>query len=151
MSGLCPHEFESRRRRLFYIMVLWPSGLRRSTQVRVYICRRGFESHRNHAFGGISSIGRVPRLQRGGTGIETRILQSFGTQGPQWRNWIAHQTSNLGVVGSNPTWGVLFCRADWDRAPSGNGRSGAYPRRARLWRNGSALDSRPKGWGFESL
>ena len=23
---------------------------------------------------------------------------------PRWRNWIAHQTSNLGVVGSNPTW-----------------------------------------------
>jgi hypothetical protein len=55
---------------------------------------------------GISSIGRVRRSQRRGTGIETRILQSFGTQGPQWRNWIAHQTSNLGVVGSNPTWGA---------------------------------------------
>ena len=27
---------------------------------------------------------------------------------PQWRNWIAHQTSNLGVVGSIPTWGVCF-------------------------------------------
>ena len=24
---------------------------------------------------------------------------------PHWRNWIAHQTSNLGVVGSSPTWG----------------------------------------------
>ena len=24
---------------------------------------------------------------------------------PVWRNWIAHQTSNLGVVGSSPTWG----------------------------------------------
>ena len=24
---------------------------------------------------------------------------------PQWRNWIAHQTSNLGVEGSNPSWG----------------------------------------------
>ena len=22
---------------------------------------------------------------------------------PHWRNWIAHQTSNLGVVGSSPT------------------------------------------------
>ena len=29
---------------------------------------------------------------------------------PHWRNWIAHQTSNLGVVGSNPTWGA-FARA----------------------------------------
>ncbi len=27
---------------------------------------------------GISSIGRVPRSQRGGTGIETRILHVFG-------------------------------------------------------------------------
>ena len=27
---------------------------------------------------------------------------------PLWRNWIAHQTSNLGVVGSNPTRGVGF-------------------------------------------
>ena len=61
------------------------------------------------------------RSQRRGTGIETRILHSFANQEPQWRNWIAHQTSNLGVVGSNPTWGVLFCRADWDRAPAGNG------------------------------
>ena len=26
---------------------------------------------------------------------------------PHWRNWIAHQTSNLGVVGSSPTWGIL--------------------------------------------
>ena len=23
-----------------------------------------------------------------------------------WLNWIEHQTSNLGVVGSNPTWGA---------------------------------------------
>ena len=30
-------------------------------------------AHLMHAWG-ISSIGRVPRLQRGGTGIETRIL-----------------------------------------------------------------------------
>ena len=29
---------------------------------------------------------------------------------PLWRNWIAHQTSNLGVVGSNPTWGALVLR-----------------------------------------
>ena len=27
--------------------------------------------------------------------------------GLQWRNWIALQTSNLEVVGSNPTWSVL--------------------------------------------
>ena len=27
---------------------------------------------------------------------------------PPWRNWIAHQTSNLGVVGSIPTGGVLL-------------------------------------------
>ncbi len=27
---------------------------------------------------------------------------------PRWRNWIAHQTSNLGVVGSIPTRGVLL-------------------------------------------
>ena len=28
---------------------------------------------------------------------------------PHWRNWIAHQTSNLGVEGSNPSWGAHFC------------------------------------------
>ena len=27
---------------------------------------------------------------------------------PHWRNWIARQTSNLKVVGSSPTWGILF-------------------------------------------
>ena len=30
---------------------------------------------------------------------------------PHWRNWIAHQTSNLGVLGSNPRWGA-FCRSE---------------------------------------
>ena len=30
------------------------------------------------------------------------------TQKPSWRNWIAHQTSNLGVAGSNPAGGVSF-------------------------------------------
>ena len=70
---------------------------------------------------GISSIGRVRRSQRRGTGIETRILHAFASQEPQWRNWIAHQTSNLGVVGSNPTWGALCfaqsseAMAQWQR------------------------------------
>ena len=27
---------------------------------------------------------------------------------PQWRNWTAHQTSNLGVAGSSPAWGIIF-------------------------------------------
>ena len=143
MSGLCPHEFESRRRRLFYIMVSWPSGLRRSTQVRVYICRRGFESHRNHNISGpvaqwiarktsnlkvagssparvvfahvilgfdlkvgwafplvswgISSIGRVPRLQRGGTGIETRILHLYASLA----KWLRHSLCKRGIASSN--------------------------------------------------
>ena len=61
----------------FYIMVSWPSGLRRSTQVRVYICRRGFESHRNHNISG-------PVAQ-----------------------WIARKTSNLKVAGSSPARVVL--------------------------------------------
>ena len=26
-----------------------------------------------------------------------------------WRNWIAHQTSNLGVVSSSLTWSAFFC------------------------------------------
>ena len=30
---------------------------------------------------------------------------------PHWRNWIAHQTSNLGVVGSSPTWGTFVAVA----------------------------------------
>ena len=25
-----------------------------------------------------------------------------------WRNWIAHQTSNLGVAGSNPVMDIFF-------------------------------------------
>ena len=32
---------------------------------------------------------------------------TFWPARPHWRNWIAHQTSNLGVVGSNPTWGAF--------------------------------------------
>ena len=27
---------------------------------------------------------------------------------PSWRNWIAHQTSNLGVAGSNPAGGAFL-------------------------------------------
>jgi hypothetical protein len=27
---------------------------------------------------------------------------------PLWRNWIAHQTSNLGVAGSSPAWDVFI-------------------------------------------
>ena len=76
---------------------------------------------------------------------------------PHWRNWIAHQTSNLGVEGSNPSWGAPFCAA----CKSDGRRGRAVPRVGagrpdriedeRLWRNGSASDSRPEGWGFESL
>ena len=92
-SGGC--RFESCRGRSFWWLGSNPYAALGSNPNKPP-CRRG-----------ISSIGRVRRSQRRGTGIETRILQSFGTQGPQWRNWIAHQTSNLGVVGSNPTWGAL--------------------------------------------
>ena len=33
-----------------------------------------------------------------------------------WRNWIAHQTSNLGVAGSNPVMDIYFLK---HRFPSG--------------------------------
>ena len=58
--------------------VSWPSGLRRSTQVRVSIWRRGFESHWNHVSSG-------PVAQ-----------------------WIARLTSNQAVAGSSPARVVCF-------------------------------------------
>ena len=48
----------------------------------------------------------------------------FPSGGPQWRNWIALQTSNLEVVGSNPTWGGTF-----SSAPSRVGGYGLMARR----------------------
>ena len=27
----------------------------------------------------------------------------------QWRSWIAHETSNFGVLGSNPSWWAIYC------------------------------------------
>ena len=33
-----------------------------------------------------------------------------------WRNWIAHQTSNLGVAGSNPVMDIYVCIAQLVRA-----------------------------------
>ena len=43
---------------------------------------------------------------------------------PQWRNWTAHQTSNLGVAGSSPAWGSIF------GPPHKASRAGGY---AALW------------------
>ena len=48
---------------------------------------------------------------------------------PPWRNWIAHQTSNLGVVGSNPTWGALL---EMPEAPDPVLIPAARPTRIRL-------------------
>ena len=48
----------------------------------------------------------------------------FPSGAPQWRNWIALQTSNLEVVGSNPTWGGTF-----SPAPSRVGGYGLTARR----------------------
>ena len=56
-------------------------------------------SHAGQHSAGISPLcegrGYVTRLA--GRGVE-----------PQWRNWTAHQTSNLGVAGSSPAWGIIF-------------------------------------------
>ena len=41
--------------------------------------------------------------------LGSAVRARHGAIVPRWRNWIAHQTSNLGVVGSNPTRGVWFC------------------------------------------
>ena len=41
------------------------------------------------------------------------------------------------------------CPRLWGTKGAELGRRRAEDRK--LWRNGSALDSRPKGWGFESL
>ena len=72
-------------------MVSWPSGLRRSTQVRVSFWRRGFESHWNHASSG-------PVAQ-----------------------WIARLTSNQAVAGSSPARVALFfARSAWRRPGSGS-------------------------------
>ena len=85
---------------------------------------------------GISSIGRVRRSQRRGTGIETRILhfQTVSTVGLV--GYDARLTRERSPVRSRA--GVFFCRHISHETVS-------------PWRNGSALDSRPKGWGFESL
>ena len=107
-SGGC--RFESCRGRSFCTREAWLAGVGGWWLRPVQAAQRG-----------ISSIGRVRRSQRRGTGIETRILHAFASQEPQWRNWIAHQTSNLGVVGSNPTWGALCfaqsseAMAQWQR------------------------------------
>ena len=37
----------------------------------------------------------------------THTARSLSSE-PHWRNWIAHQTSNLGVAGSNPAWGSVL-------------------------------------------
>ena len=43
---------------------------------------------------------------KGGTGLSTAKLAALSVE-PQWRNWTAHQTSNLGVAGSSPAWGIF--------------------------------------------
>ena len=43
--------------------------------------------------------------------VTLRGFKSHLTHMPHWRNWIAHQTSNLGVVGSSPTWGTFVAVA----------------------------------------
>ena len=83
----------------------------------------GQKSHNNaihyfHTNWGISSIGRVRRSQRRGTGIETRILQSFSTIFKQIGIFILttadisqlgeRQTEDLKVPGSIPGGGTVF-------------------------------------------
>ena len=112
MSGLCPHGFESRRRRSFYssngFVAEWSKALDSSSSLHLkawvrippepcfskqqglvaqWIARKtsnlkvaGSSPARVallHKPWGISSIGRVRRSQRRGTGIETRILHAF--------------------------------------------------------------------------
>ena len=58
---------------------------------------------------GISSIGRVRRSQRRGTGIETRILHLFTVRSVALvAQMVERKTLNLVVVGSIPTEGVLL-------------------------------------------
>ena len=46
---------------------------------------------------GISSIGRVPRLQRGGTGIDTRILHLYASLA----KWLRHSLCKRGIASTN--------------------------------------------------
>ena len=59
-----------------------------------------------------SSVGQSARLLTVWSWVQvppvTKTCQSLNDFMPHWRNWIARQTSNLKVVGSSPTWGILF-------------------------------------------
>ena len=68
---------------------------------------------------------------------------------------IAHRTSNPGVAGSNPAGGVFLFSG---KVLNSNCKLLLICKTfsitiygMKLWRNGSASDSRPEGWGFESL
>ena len=83
----------------------------------------GFESRRGRKHvhilgqkGGISSIGRVRRSQRRGTGIETRILHSPRQQSKQpWFSWLEHLPHTQRVPSSNLGGCTLDTMAEWLR------------------------------------
>ena len=67
--------------------------------------------------GGTSS--QVTRVRSKGNDLRSFAIRFVGSnptpsirslkkrQLPHWRNWIAHQTSNLGVAGSSPVVGMI--------------------------------------------
>ena len=69
------------------------------------------------------------RLLTDGSLVRTQQKEGlFINHTPVWRNWIAHQTSNLGVAGSSPVMGndlvaqlvralVLLSQRSWVQAP----------------------------------
>ncbi len=63
-----------------------------------------------YIFGNVPERSKGPDLSSGASCFVgsnptvTTYIYFFFINLSQWRNWIAHQTSNLGVMGSSPIW-----------------------------------------------